>query len=167
MVWGYDSKVTKGYASANQSNLFSHAKDLLYSLERARPYKRPLIFVAHSLGGLMVKETLRRSQLAEDPRLLDIVESTISVIFMGTPHRGSPGYAGLGELARKVASTVLRVDSNVSILRALGLDSPELELSRGSFLQQWRLYNFQVKTFQESSGPNGMNLGGFNEKVRD
>lgn len=165
MVWGYDSKVTKGYVSANKSNLFSHAKDLLYALERVRPYKRPIVFVAHSLGGLMVKETLRRSQHSEDPRLQDIIGSTISVIFMGTPHRGSAGYASLGELTRKIASTVLRVDSNMAILRALGLDSPELELSRGSFLQQWRIYNFQVKTFQESSGPNGMNIGGFNEKI--
>lgn len=165
MVWGYDSKVTKGYVSANKSNLFSHAKDLLYALERVRSYKRPIVFVAHSLGGLMVKETLRRSQHSEDPRLQDIIRSTISVIFMGTPHRGSAGYASLGELTRKIASTVLRVDSNMAILRTLGLDSPELELSRGSFLQQWRIYNFHVKTFQESSGPNGMNIGGFNEKI--
>lgn len=35
LVWGYDTVVTRGYTrSANKSNLFAHAKDLLYSLER-------------------------------------------------------------------------------------------------------------------------------------
>lgn len=166
LVWGYDSKVTKGYNAANKSNLFSHARDLLYGLERDRPPGRPIIFVAHSLGGLLVKEVLRRSQFSDDPALQDIVRSTRSIVFLGTPHRGSANYAGLGELARKVASTVLRVDSNAAILRALGLDSPELELSRESFIQQWRTYNFEVKTFQESLAPNGMNLRGANEKVK-
>lgn len=69
-------------------------------------------------------------------------------------------------MARKVASTVLRVDSNAAIIRALGLDSPELELSRESFIEQWRIYNFQVKTFQESLAPSGMNFGTANDKVR-
>lgn len=166
LVWGYDSKVTKGYTAANKSTLFGHARDLLYSLDRERGLGTHIIFVTHSLGGLIVKEVLRRSQHSEDPGLKNIIESTQAVVFLGTPHRGSAGYAGLGEMARKVASTVLRVDSNAAIIRALGLDSPELELSRESFIEQWRIYNFQVKTFQESLAPSGMNFGTANEKVR-
>jgi hypothetical protein len=57
MTWGYDTVVTKGIASpVNKSNIFTHAKDLLYALDRERPQGRPLIFVAHSLGGIVVKE---------------------------------------------------------------------------------------------------------------
>lgn len=41
----------KGYEAADKSNIFSHVKDLLYVLGRERPKSRPLIFVAHSLGG--------------------------------------------------------------------------------------------------------------------
>ncbi|KAK3984172.1 hypothetical protein QBC44DRAFT_375483 [Cladorrhinum sp. PSN332] len=165
MVWGYDTVVTKGYSPANRSNVFTHAKDLLYAIERSCPKGRNIIFVAHSLGGLLVKEMLRRSQHSEDGGLRRIIESTKGVVFLGTPHRGSPDFARLGDLIRKVASTVLRVDSNASILRALALDSPELELSRESFLQQWRTYEFQVKTFQECQAMVGMNFGVLNEKV--
>lgn len=57
MTWGYDTAVTKGIAApTNKSNIFAHAKDLLYALDRERPQGRPLIFVAHSLGGIIVKE---------------------------------------------------------------------------------------------------------------
>jgi hypothetical protein len=57
------------------------------------------------------------------------------------------------------------MDSNEPIIRALGLDSPELELSRESFLQQWRTYGFVAKTFQESQPMSGVRLGPLAEKV--
>jgi hypothetical protein len=57
LTWGYDTNVIKGIAApTNKSNIFAHAKDLLYALDRGRPQGRPLIFVAHSLGGIIVKE---------------------------------------------------------------------------------------------------------------
>lgn len=60
MTWGYDSKITKYMAaSVNQNSIFSHSKDLMFSLQRMRVVKRPLVFVAHSLGGIIVKEVSR------------------------------------------------------------------------------------------------------------
>ena len=165
LTYGYDSKVTRGFSSANQNNLFAHAKDLLYALQREKPARRPVIFVAHSLGGLLVKEALRRSESSEEPEFKDIVKSTKGVIFLGTPHRGSPGMADLGETVRSIASTILRLDSNAALLRTLGTDSPELELGRESFTTLWRKYGFRVKTFQEAWGISGINAGPLNNKV--
>src|ERR1700712_490406 len=59
LMYGYDTKVSKYMAGAtNMNSIFSHAKDLLFALgrERATSIDRPLIFVAHSLGGILAKE---------------------------------------------------------------------------------------------------------------
>lgn len=71
-------------------------------------------------------------------------------MFLGTPHRGSPGFANLGQTLRGIASGLLHVDSNSAILRTLGVDSPELELGLEEFIPLWNKYKFRVKTFQEA-----------------
>ena len=165
MTRGYDSVVTKGYKLATSQNaLYDHAKNLLNALTRERASGSPLIFVAHSLGGIITKEALRRSEDSEDDDFKDVFLSTCAVVFLGTPHRGSENFANVGELARRIVS-VLGADTSPVLLRALGIDSPELELGRESFVRQWRQRNFAVKTFQEDRALAGVNFGLLNEKV--
>jgi ankyrin repeat protein len=113
----------------------------------------------------MVKEVLRRSETSREPNIQDILCSTAAIVFLGTPHRGSPGLADLGEIVRRTASTLLLVDSNATVLRTLGCDSPELELCRESFNAQWREHQFRVKTFQEALGLGGIAIGRYPDKV--
>ena len=58
LAFGYDSRVTKGFREqANKNNVFAHAQDLLCALAASRQTEgRPLIFIAHSLGGIIVKD---------------------------------------------------------------------------------------------------------------
>lgn len=175
LVYGYDTHVTKFLSGAvNTDSVYSHAKNLLYALVDRRPLQRPLIFVAHSLGGIIVKEVsdsgfsllvsantfqmLARAALAAEPGAKDIILSTAAVIFLGTPHRGSPDLANLGETARALVSA-LQMQTSSAVLDVLGLKTTDLERVQESFSALWQKYDFRVKTFQESLGITGFKMG--------
>ena len=169
MTFGYNTNITQGYKAANQGNIFSHARDLLYELEvkRRQTPNRDLVFIAHSLGGILVKEVLRRSEVDPDQKIAKIFGSTTGVFFFGTPHRGSRDWASFGEGVAAVASRILGVDVNTQVIHAILPSGPELEVCRESFTAQWvkRGDNLTVRTFQESKGITGTRWGGFNQLV--
>ncbi|CAH0042190.1 unnamed protein product [Clonostachys rhizophaga] len=165
LVFGYDSKITKYLSGpANKGSLLAHGKDLLFSLIRERLVGRPLVFVAHSLGGIVVKEALARSSISSDLALKDVVKSTAAVMFLGTPHRGSPDLAALGEYVRSIAST-LGIDTSPALLDTLGLKTTDLERAQESFSAIWQEYDFQVKTFQEGLPVVKLGLGALTTKI--
>ncbi|KAF5637157.1 hypothetical protein F52700_4894 [Fusarium sp. NRRL 52700] len=134
--------------SVSENSVFSHAKDLLFALGLERPLGRPLICVAHSLGGIIVKEMLSRSSSSTRCEHQNILESVEAVIFLGTPHRGSVDIAAKGEVARSLLSA-LGVATTPVILDSLGLKNTDLERAQEGFSRLWHANNFRVKTFQE------------------
>jgi len=96
---------------------------------------RPIIFICHSLGGLVVKEALIKADNYHNHKrhktLGDIFVYTTGVIFMGTPHRGSHKEA-YGDLLVKVAKVALR-QPNDQLLETLRPDSHILENQRDQF----------------------------------
>ncbi|UKZ68955.1 uncharacterized protein TrAtP1_009974 [Trichoderma atroviride] len=160
LMFGYDGKITKYAAGAiNQNSILAHSKDLLFALCRERGPNRPLIFVAHSLGGIIVKEMLAQSSTSVEPEYKSIVECTAKIVFLGTPHRGSQDVAALGEVARSIISA-LGMETTPTILDALGLKSSDLNRAQEEFSKLWQEYDFQVKTFQE-----GLSLAKLGKKI--
>ncbi|PCD31340.1 hypothetical protein AU210_010995 [Fusarium oxysporum f. sp. radicis-cucumerinum] len=145
LTFGNDTKITKFTSGpTNTNSIFSHGKDFLFSLGREYVPDRPMIFVAHSLGGILVKEMLALSSTSDTPTHKGVIESTAAVIFLGTPHRGSP---------------------ELSAIDTLGLKTTDLERAHEAFCRLWHQYDFQVKTFQESFGLTGIDLGVLGNKV--
>ncbi|KAG5766783.1 hypothetical protein H9Q72_005155 [Fusarium xylarioides] len=165
LTFGYDTKVTK-YTSGptNMNSIFSHGKDFLFSLGRMRVPGRPLIFAAHSLGGILVKEMLALSSTSDTASLKGIVECTAAIIFLGTPHRGSPELSAIGEWARSILDT-FHFQTTSAILDTLGLKTTDLERAHEAFSRLWLHYDFRVKTFQEGFGLTGIKLGVLGNKV--
>ena len=89
--YGYDANIVGLWKNASGDGLRGHGKTLAYAISNSRPNeaKRPLFFIAHSLGGLVTEQALLVSLEPNEPRLKRIVPCTAGIVFMGTPHSGS------------------------------------------------------------------------------
>jgi protein SERAC1 len=63
----------------------NHATALLELLTVNDVGTRPLVFVAHSLGGVVVKEFLRQAATMKAPSYRSIWDQTAAVVFLATP----------------------------------------------------------------------------------
>ncbi|KAK4207199.1 hypothetical protein QBC37DRAFT_355718 [Rhypophila decipiens] len=153
-TWGYHTLVVDKKPLRLQNDSFAHAKDLVIEVATARTTNgalaRPIIFITHSTGGLLVKEALRIAEAERDGPLKEILQSTAGVVFMACPHRMSER-SSLGDAIKSMASVTLQVDPNDQVLQELsGAKNIQSEIGRQAFLRIWNDYNFKVKTFQES-----------------
>ncbi|KAI4221219.1 MAG: hypothetical protein LQ349_007898 [Xanthoria aureola] len=150
-TWGYDADID-GFGSASQSTIYQHASSLLSDIadqrEKSPCYRAPILFVVHSLGGIVVKAALNRSSATQGTRLKDITPSTFGVCFLGTPHRGSQS-ASLGKIAFEVTRVMTR-RPNTMLLRGLERNSETLEQIGDTFAQtmltsetKLRVYSFR------------------------
>jgi protein SERAC1 len=95
LSYGYDAYVVRT-SVAGSNGVEQHANNFLLDLKNARSdnnaSQRPIIFVAHSLGGIVCKRAILLSRNRRDDQrdpLRFLFESTKGIIFMGTPHQGA------------------------------------------------------------------------------
>ncbi|KAL7269854.1 hypothetical protein RUND412_007460 [Rhizina undulata] len=166
LTYGYDSDPAKlfdkGPASTNM--ILDHAKSLVTALHyfRRRPKesKRPIIFICHSLGGIVVKRALIYSagcNLSHNIQYRSIKISTHGIIFMGTPHAGSE-LAKWGKMAEKLIRVALPkkwVDANNKLIKALDSNSETLLNITDNFLgisNDFKLFFFYEELRTEIPG---------------
>lgn len=93
MTFAYDADIVNFGRAASENRIDQHASNLIASLRnerlKTRSKERPLYFVCHSLGGLVVKNALWRSHSSPDAPNKQIVNCTRGIAFMGTPHLGA------------------------------------------------------------------------------
>lgn len=98
---------------------------------------RPIIFVVHSLGGLVVKKALCISELAAEPHERQLHQTVLGVAFLGTPHRGSdlaPFATGVARIL-KASGTRTNVDI-ISLLRRDSEALADIEAAFGTWLRK-------------------------------
>jgi hypothetical protein len=167
LTYGYDTHVRHRLGPPmSDSTVYDIAWDFLVSLEAARCCEpsRPLLFIAHSLGGIVVKEVLRRSRGCEiyQSHLRSIYKSTSGIIFFGTPHGGTDPRGLILHIAEKIGKAV-GFSVNQQIINTLLPSSERLRELREEFGPMARQQNWLIYSFQEQYGLKALN----GNKVRD
>ncbi|KAK0643989.1 hypothetical protein B0T16DRAFT_392425 [Cercophora newfieldiana] len=93
LTYGYDASASALFASDASETIQGMAESFVQELRANRKLagtlRRPLIFVCHGLGGVLVKKSLVYSSTRTAPKvdhLWDQFISTFAIVFFGTPH---------------------------------------------------------------------------------
>ncbi len=155
LVYGYnaDAYSRSNDDGASDNFIFQHAQTLVTHLTKYRKSEgtstNPIIWVAHSLGGILVKRALLYSNDVRAPyheEYRSIFVSTYSIIFLGTPHTGS-GVAGWGHVLQAMSDAVIPrkfFDTESVLLKTLKKDSERLQEINNHFLDIYQRFNIHM-----------------------
>lgn len=95
LTFGYNAIATSFFGRHSSDRILQHGHTLVAELEADRALygatERPVIFICHGLGGILVKKALayaatRTAKKVE--HLYSVFIATYGILFMGTPHEG-------------------------------------------------------------------------------
>ena len=157
--WGYDSR-TRSKSHGEQltvKTVYDHGRELVFDLDGERratnSHRRPIIFIVHSLGGIVVKSVSLRKfglvyflltwrntlqALLHSDRVREgnlegqrsIKLSTYGIIFMGTPNQGGQG-VNIGRILLNIAKAQGHTSDN--LLKHLEVHSELLQQQLSEF----------------------------------
>lgn len=119
MTYGYDSRTHGTWEEdISRQTLNGHGIKLLQALslkrEKTKTTCRPIIFIAHSLGGIVLKSALIHATLtspAHNEKHHAVKLSTYGIVFLGTPHQGANGVS-LARMAARIVSVYGKTNDN-------------------------------------------------------
>lgn len=156
LVYGYNADVitnTKTASSPSDNFIHMHAQSLITSLTQYRRSegtdKLPIIWVAHSLGGIVTKRALLysndvRAHHHEDFR--SIFVSSYAIIFLGTPHNGS-NLANWGRMVQYMSDVVIPrrfYETESILLKTLKKDNETLQSINNHFLDIYQRFRIHM-----------------------
>jgi hypothetical protein len=93
LAFGYDASASSFFGQSCAGKIQTHAHTLVASLQADRSLegcdRRPIIFICHGLGGVLVKKALAYSASRTSSHVAHcytIFVSTFAILFFGTPH---------------------------------------------------------------------------------
>ncbi|CAH0048392.1 unnamed protein product [Clonostachys solani] len=157
LSYGYDAKIQRLFGPpVSTHTVYDISNDFSIALEAKRQDEpdRPIIFIAHSLGGIIVKDLLRRcgqSFNQSQIHIRPIFESTIGIIFFGTPHSGADPGGSLLHFGERVLKA-LGHSVNENVRASLLPTSDRLRELRDVFGPMARERRWKIHSFQEQYG---------------
>ncbi|NXL88747.1 SRAC1 protein, partial [Alectura lathami] len=124
----------------HRTSIAYRSNELLEKLRAAGVGDRPLVWVSHSMGGLLVKQML--VDASKNPEMDKIVNNTRGIIFYSVPHHGS-------QLAEYSINARYLLFPSVEV-KELSKDSPALKVLNDDFLSFAKDKKFPVLSFAET-----------------
>jgi tetratricopeptide (TPR) repeat protein len=121
------------------------AGNLAQKLANAGLGARPLVFIAHSMGGLVLKSLIVGSQTLADADRKRIVGMIRCIVFCATPHRGSAFADAAGVLGAFFGGSQDHVDE----MRA---NAEPLDILHDEFIEWQRVHQVPVQSYAENVG---------------
>lgn len=158
MTFGYDSTIA---CSKSVAKIEDKALELLNHLSAKRSPappgtpSNPIVFICHSLGGIVVKKALA---LAHDCNsnldYRDISANTKAIAFLGVPHNGSNSARWAGFAANLLKSASIGTSTNTAIVSDLEKGSTTLTNISKQFVE--KAPNMILYTFYETERLHGI-----------
>ncbi|KAJ9133696.1 Vegetative incompatibility protein HET-E-1 [Pleurostoma richardsiae] len=126
LLYGYDTRLQNNLSKQSIEDL---GVDFLESLVAFRAHdgtcRRPIIFIGHSLGGLLIKEALVHSlKQTGDPEKVNMSQSCYGMLFFGVPNFG---------LRNEQLIAIVQGQPNEALIRQLVVDS---DMEPSAFLRR-------------------------------
>ncbi|RDW82749.1 hypothetical protein BP6252_03861 [Coleophoma cylindrospora] len=136
LIYGYNTQVQGSQSFQDLEALGSTLRTSIESMNEVKP----LIFIAHSLGGLIVKQALIQMGSGSDESQR-IIHSTYGVLFFGVPNQGM-----------KIESflPIVKQQPNASLLYTLGTESQLLREQSRAFQKVFDFQDSKVFCFYET-----------------
>ncbi|KAF8247235.1 hypothetical protein K440DRAFT_551663 [Wilcoxina mikolae CBS 423.85] len=146
-TFGYDARVA---GTKSVSRIPDIATILLsnISMEVDEDRPKPIIFICHSLGGIVCKKAIHIAK--DNPDYNPLYRLIRGVVFMGTPHRGADA-ASLGALCAAAVKSV-GVPVNDKFIRSLKRGSNDLTDISNSF-RNCQEHLVRIVSFYELESP--------------
>ncbi|KAG3290503.1 protein SERAC1 isoform X5 [Ictidomys tridecemlineatus] len=138
----YDTTLSDWRAGcpAERKTIAFRSNELLSKLRAAGVGDRPMIWISHSMGGLLVKKMLLEA--SQKPEMSPIISNTRGIIFYSVPHHGS-------HLAEYSVNIRYLLFPSLEV-KELSKDSPALKTLQDDFLEFAKDKSFQVLSFVET-----------------
>ncbi|XP_071468980.1 protein SERAC1 isoform X2 [Marmota flaviventris] len=138
----YDTTLSDWRAGcpAERKTIAFRSNELLSKLRAAGVGDRPMIWISHSMGGLLVKKMLLEA--SQKPEMSPVISNTRGIIFYSVPHHGS-------HLAEYSVNIRYLLFPSLEV-KELSKDSPALKTLQDDFLEFAKDKSFQVLSFVET-----------------
>ncbi|KAF7856377.1 hypothetical protein EAF04_009905 [Stromatinia cepivora] len=151
--YGYDANVL---FSRGTGTIEDFARTLLVDLMRERKgdsnQKRRIIFICHSMGGIVLKKALITA--VDNSTYRNIFDSTSAILFLATPHMGSDETKlplSIANVANGILSLPMRFSGRVrdDLIMPLARDSSILREIQQTFKEKKLYEGLMIASFQE------------------